>query len=213
MIIHNVQQNTPEWYQIRAGKPTTSAFSKVVTSKGELSAQAGGYAAELAIELFTGGPAEGFEGTDWTERGKELEAQAVAYYTFMNDADVQEVGFVTDDEQRIGCSPDRFIGSDGMLEIKCLKPANHVAVMDFHKRNGRCEAKYVPQTQGQLYVCNREWCDLVFYCPKLPPVIIRQEPDEKFQAALPDALDSLLKQRDEALALLKEYDANERKAA
>lgn len=213
MIIHNVQQNTPEWYQIRAGKPTTSAFSRVLTSKGELSAQAEAYAAELAIEIFTGGSAESFEGNDWTERGKELEAQAVAYYEFMNDALITAPGFVTDDEQRIGCSPDRFVGTEGMLEIKCLKPANHVKVMAFHKRNGRCPAEYVPQTQSQLNVCGRAWNDLMFYCPKLPPVIIRQEPDDKFQDALPDALDALLKQRDEALELLKEYDANERKAA
>lgn len=213
MIIHNLDQRTPEWYQIRTGKPTGSAFSKVLTSKGELSKQSASYAASLAIEIYTGEPNETFEGTEWTDRGKELEAEAQAFYELDYDVDVQPVGFVTDDQDRWGCSPDGLVRDDGMTEYKCLKPENHIEAMMFYRRNGRCEAKYVPQTQGQMWVCERKWCDLVFYCPKLPTLVIRQEPDPTFFDALEPALLELLKQRDERVQVLREYDGTAKEAA
>lgn len=213
MIVHEMEQRSPDWYALRSGMPTGSAFSKVLTSKGELSKQSASYASTLAIEIYTGEPNEDFGGTEWMERGKELEDEARDFYELDYDVDVQPVGFVTDDQKRWGCSPDGLVREDGMTEYKCLKPENHIEAMMFYERNGRCEAKYVPQTQGQMWVCERKWCDLVFYCPKLPTLVIRQEPIPAFVDALEPALNELLKQRDERVRVLREYDGTGQIAA
>lgn len=215
MIIHEVEQGSDAWFKLRAGIPTASEFSKVVTTKGVISKSADTYADRLAYEFIKGGNAESFEGNEWTDRGKEHEPKARAYYSFMNDVDVQEVGFVTDDGRHYGCSPDALVNDDGVLEIKILKPENHIKMMRFHKNNERCPSDYVHQTQGQMMICERAWCDLLFFSPdpEIAPVVIRQLPDLDFQENLKVALNDLLLKRDAALDLINEYAAIERKAA
>ena len=56
MQIHDVEQHSDAWYSLRAGMPTASEFSKIVTSKGEASKSAAVYARTLAAELFAGKP-------------------------------------------------------------------------------------------------------------------------------------------------------------
>ncbi len=74
---HDVEQGSEEWYALRAGKPTASEFSKLITSKGEPSKSAATYAITLAIEAYAGGPVDAWEGNAHTERGKNLEAEAI----------------------------------------------------------------------------------------------------------------------------------------
>src|SRR3546814_2809936 len=84
--------------------------------------------------------------------------------------------FVTDYAETMGCSPDGLVGDDGMVEVKCLKAENHIKAILYHASKGHCPPDYVQQTQGQLLICERQWCDLVFYHPDLPLLAIRQEP-------------------------------------
>jgi hypothetical protein len=215
MIVHTVEQRSPEWYALRTGIPTASEFSKLVTSKGEASKSADGYALTLAAEMFAGKPVDVWEGNAWTERGREIEEHALTLYEFTRDVEIAPVGFVTDDAQSMGCSPDGLIGDDGMIEVKCLKAENHVKAILYFQKHGRCPTDYVQQTQGQLMICERAWCDLLFHHPELPPLIIRQEPDAEIHAALRTAVPSLLAERDRVLAALQEHAgmASERKAA
>jgi len=37
VIIHEVEQNTPEWLTLRLGIPTASMFDKIVTPAGKFS--------------------------------------------------------------------------------------------------------------------------------------------------------------------------------
>lgn len=202
MIIHDVEQRSPEWYQLRLGKPTSSDFGRIVTPTGRPSKQAEGYAMQLAAELFVGHQI-GWDGNAWTERGKEFEVDAVNLYAFTNDVEVQRVGFVTDDAGEVGCSPDGFIGDDGMIEIKSLKAENHVAAIMHWRATGKCEADYVPQTQGQLLLTGRKWCDLVFFHPELPMLTIRQAPDEAVAAVLSAQIPAVIKERDRVLSTLR----------
>lgn len=211
MILHDVEQRSPEWYAIRLGVPTASEFSKLITSKGAPSKSAEPYALKLAAEVYAGKPVDTFEGTAWTERGRELEDQALAYYEFMTDEPVLQVGFATDDHNLSGCSPDGLVGDDGMVEIKCLKAENHIKTILYHQKHDRCPPDYVQQTQGQLMVCERSWCDLVFYHPDLPHLTIRQTPDAAIQSALRIALAQVVKRRDEVVSTLQGQ--NQTKAA
>lgn len=181
MLVHNVEQGSPEWHACRLGIPTASAFDKIITAKGESSKQADGYANELLAEIMAGESLEGFEGTPWMNRGKELEAEAVQYYELQRDIETVKIGFVTTDDRTAGCSPDRLVGEDGLLEMKIPKPKNHVEYL----LSPKIDRDYYPQIQGQLFVTGRAWVDIMSYHPKLPPVIVRvkRDPDYLFSMA------------------------------
>ena len=180
MLIHNVEQNTPEWLELRSGIPTASCFDKIITPTGKKSAQAEAYANQIIAEIMVGGPVDIWEGNQWSERGHELEPQAVAFYELQTGVECTVAGFVTNDAGTIGCSPDRLIGDTGLLEVKCPAPHTHIGYLLGEK----IDQKYYPQLQGQLWVCEREWVENISYHPELPPVLIRHERDDNFIKSL-----------------------------
>lgn len=196
MRIVNVIQGSEEWEQLRCGVPTASNFDKIVTpAKGQLSKSSTSYAIELlANELGVSVPAPP---SFWMEWGTETEPYAVAAYELLKGVKTETVGFVwPDDHERYGCSPDRLIGDDGLLEVKCPKPET---VIEYHV-NGVFPNEYKAQVQGQLFITGREWCDFFAYHPKLAPFLIRVERDEKFIASIAVALDEFC----DSLAALRE---------
>ena len=207
MKIHDVEQRSEEWYGLRAGMPTASEFSKIVTSKGEPSKSAATYALTLAAEKFAGRPVDAWEGSVWTDRGRELETRAIELYEFTRDVDITPIGFVTTDDDIMGCSPDGFVGDDGLAEVKCLKAENHIKAILYHQKTGRSPTDYVQQAQGQMMICGRAWCDIVFYHPVLPLLVIRMTPDRDVQGGLASGIPTLCAERDTVLAALRQQAA------
>lgn len=203
MKVHDVEQRSDEWYALRLGMPTASEFSKIVTSKGEPSKSAATYAITLAIELFAGKSVDAWEGNGWTDRGQEIEDEALSFYEFAADDDIQRIGFITDDDVRMGCSPDALVGDLGMVEVKCLKAENHVKTILYHQKHGNCQSEYVAQTQGQILIAQRQWCDLLFYHPDLPSLTIRQKADETVQTGIAEGVLALQTERDRVLTILR----------
>lgn len=200
MQIHDVEQNSDEWYALRAGIPTASEFSKLVTGTGKKSTQADGYAATLAAEHYAGKPLERWEGNSATERGHEMEAQARATYEFTNDVEIVRVGFVTN--HGAGCSPDGMVGDAGLYEGKAQLPKGHVETLAYHAKHGCVPPAYMTQCQGELWICEREWVDLDFYHPELPGLTVRVTRDEAYIRELIKQVQAVLEQRDKFLALL-----------
>jgi hypothetical protein len=122
-------------------------------------------------------------------RGQQLEESAVRAYEFQTGNVTEKVGFVTDDDGNLGCSPDRLIGETGLLEIKVPAPPTHVGYM----LTGSIEQDYMPQLQGQLLLTSRKWVDIVSYCPPFPLVIIRVTRDGSYQTALAEALNQFVR--------------------
>lgn len=198
MIIHDVEQGSTEWLNLRLGIPTSSEFHKIITAaKGELSKSARKYAHQLVAEILLGEPLESPIGNlDWVVRGKLLEPQAVQQYEFAEDAETRAVGFVTTNDGRLGCSPDRLvIGARGGVEIKCTAPATHVGLLIDGPGDD-----YKQQVQGQLSIAELEYTDLYAFHPALPPVLIRTCRDEPYIAKLRSALGEFLDMRDAMLA-------------
>lgn len=203
MIVHNVTQGSPEWLQVRTGLPTASSFSKIVTSTGEASKSRIGYAKTLAAEIYAGKPMESWGGNEWTDRGKDLEAEAIARYELQNDVDVAHVGFVTLDDGTAGCSPDGLVGDRGLVEVKCLKAENHIDAMLYFDKHGKCPTDYIQQTQGQMWITGRTWADLIFYHPDLPLVVIRQEPIYQVVGGLAAGIKDLITERDQIVEVMR----------
>ena len=188
-------QGGEEWKRLRLGRPTASEFSRILTpAKLELAAGRTSYQIELLTEMIIGGPLDTpttpamLHGTDWEEKAR-------AAYEMQEGLDTTPCGFCTTDDERVGASPDAFVGEDGSLEVKSpFKPEVHVGYLlnpDSFKK------AHFAQVQGQLYVTGRKWTDLISYFMGIPMVKIRIEPDPKFQAALASALEVFLKELDE----------------
>lgn len=205
MIIHDVPQNTPEWELLRSGIPTMSEGGRLTTSTGEPSKSMIGYAMELAAEKFAGKPVSSFKGTKATDRGHYLEPDAAEMYSFMRDVEVFKVGFVTDDKITYGCSPDRGVGEDGMIEIKCPETKEFFEILLYYRKHKRAKSKYIVQPQGQMMTWEKAWCDLVFYHPELPTLIIRQEPDNKIITSLKRQIEIVNGERDKFYQQLMEF--------
>ncbi len=205
MIIHDVEQRSDEWYALRAGIPTASEFSKLVTSKGKFSTQIETYAKTLAAEKFAGKPVDAWEGNQWTERGRDLEDEALKLYGFSNDCELTRVGFVTNDEGTMGCSPDALVNDHGLVELKCLKAERHIEAMAYFTNYRRPQPSYIAQAQGQMLICERPVCDLLFYHPVLPPFTISVAADAAFHRSILLAVDEVLRQRDDALELINRF--------
>ena len=114
------------------------------------------------------------------ERGLIVEAEAADWYEFDHDVTVQKVGFITDDDHTVGCSPDRLVGDDGLLEIKAPLPHTQVE----YWISGELSERFRPQLQGQLYISQRSWVDIVCWHDVLPKLVMRVEPDGKFIESL-----------------------------
>ena len=181
MKIFDVEQGTPEWLACRLGIPTASCFGKILTATGKASAQAEAYMLELVAERVTGDTV-GFDPTLWMQRGTSLEAPARDWYAMQHDVEVLQVGFALSDHG-YGCSPDGLV-EGGLIEIKCPKPGTHVGYV----LKGQLPSGYKPQVQGQLLVCEREWCDFVSYLPGANPMVIRVGRDDGYIKTLHDAL-------------------------
>lgn len=193
MIRLDMQQGSVEWQMARLGIPTASQFHRIVTPKTmKLSSGVDAYAHELLAEEMLGHPINEDE-TLFMTRGTELEAQAMKFYEFTRGVETERVGLVLRDDAMVGCSPDRLVGEDGGLELKCPSAAVHVAYM----LNTSDALKYNAQIQGALWLTGRQWWDWLSYNPEMPSVLVRFQRDETFITTLAGAVNQFVEYLDE----------------
>jgi hypothetical protein len=179
-ILHrNVAQYSEAYDRLKLGIPTSSSFHKIITPQGKPSRQWREYACVLIAERILQRRIE-FYNSPAMERGLIVEAEAADWYEFDKDVTVESVGFITDDDHTVGCSPDRLVGDEGLLEIKAPLPQTQIE----YWLSGEINERFRPQLQGQLYVSQRSWVDLLCWHDVLPKIVTRVEPDEKFIKAL-----------------------------
>jgi hypothetical protein len=178
-IFHDVAQYSEAYDRIKLGIPTSSNFHKIITAQGKPSKQWRDYACLLIAERILQRRTELYH-SPAMERGLIVEAEAVDWYEFDQDVTVQKIGFITDDNHMVGCSPDRLVGEDGLLEIKAPLPHTQVE----YWISGELGERFRPQLQGQLYISQRSWVDIVCWHDVLPKLVVRVEPDEEFIKAL-----------------------------
>jgi hypothetical protein len=177
LVIHNVEQNTPEWLELRRGRVTASVMQAVM-AKGEGKTRSK-LMRQLAGQIITGEVQESWS-NEHTDRGHALETAARDLYAFMEDAEPQRIGFVTNewDGFTVGYSPDSFIGSVGAIEIKTKLP--DIMIECYERDAGDPPPEHLRQIQAGLAIAEREWIDLVCYWPKMPLYICRVVRDETF---------------------------------
>jgi len=169
--IVDCEQGSDEWHRARLGIPTASRF-KDVLAKGQGKVRRS-YMCQLAAEIITGEPLENFTSLAM-DRGKALEQEVRDHYAFVNNIELQRVGFIKG--SGCGCSPDALVGDDGVLEIKTQRGDLLIETL----LRDDIPPEHKAQVQGSLLVTGRDWCDLVVYWPRMPVAKFRCYRDQAF---------------------------------
>ena len=189
MIILDHEQGSDEWFASRLGRPSASMFNKLITSTGKPSASADAYINELIAERLNGIRVPVYV-NEHMARGSFLEPEARAMYEFVTEQKVTEYGFILDDSEEFGCSPDGLVDKNGGLEIKC--PADST-IIGYHRNNKSFITKYKQQIMGCMMITGAEWYDLMAYSETIPHLIIRVERDEEYIEKLAAEIDKAVK--------------------
>ena len=162
-----VEQGSAAWHAQRCGKVTASKIADMMakTRTGTAwGASRANYAAMLIAERLTGCVAESYV-SPAMEFGTATEAEARSTYEFYTDSIVQPVGFIPHPTINMaGASPDGYVGTEGLIEIKVPNTATHIDTL----LGQAVPARYIQQIQWQLACTGRLWCDFISYDPRLP---------------------------------------------
>lgn len=197
-----IEQGSPEWLALRAGKVTASKIACVFADKKTATYR--NYFTDLITERLTGNKTESFTNAamQW---GTETEPLARAAYEVKTGLFVEQVAFVDHPEiEMFGCSPDGLVGEDGLIEIKCPNTSTHIDyIMD-----DKPPTKYIGQMQCQMAVTGRKWCDFVSFDPRLPDglqlFVVRLERDDEYIAKMQEQVKKFLTDVNSAVSGLKE---------
>lgn len=171
MIIHQMDQQSEEWFDIRKGKMTASNAQAIAANGKGLDT----YIHQIVVAKITGVEPEKFNGNRHTERGNELEPEARLSYEIARDVTIEQVGFIEEDEY-VGCSPDGLIGEEGGIEIKSPDDIKYFRLLTGEEK---VDEAYIWQCQMCLLITKRKWWDLLFYNPNFQKsmLIVRIEPE------------------------------------
>jgi hypothetical protein len=207
------EQGSAMWIQQRVGCLTASrisdAFAKL--KSGEWAKSRHDYQMELVAERLTGLASDHYISKEMLF-GIENEDGGVAAYEWKHDCIVEHAGFLQHPTiPNAGASPDRFVGRN-LLEVKAPKSLTFVELR-LEKQHGLIVKHSTNPDDGYLAQCmwqlackpDADWCDLVYYDPRMPPGLElyerRIERNDKIIGAM----------EDEARVFLAEVDALEAK--
>ena len=187
-VLPDLEQGSEEWHDQRRGMVTASVVGQLITAKTVKPADndtSRGLIATLTAERITGYTEPSFMNDDMM-RGVMHEPIARDRYAEHNGVTVTEVGFMVRDDWgfEIGYSPDGLVGDDGLLEIKCPRAKTHLRTVVA----GEIPAHYMAQCQTGLLVSGRKWIDFVSFCAGQPMWTKRVTPDERWFAAIVEAV-------------------------
>lgn len=160
------EQGTEGWFEDRLGNATASRIKDAVAkTKTGWSASRAKYMTELVTERISGKRVQSFRSTAAMDWGNEMEALAASAYEDRTGVLVDTTGYVPHPTiKRSGASPDRLVGTDGLIEIKCPESHTHIDTLI----RQRIPPQYVKQMLWQLACTGRKWCDFVSFDPRLP---------------------------------------------
>lgn len=168
-VNHNdIEQRSPEWFALRVKYPLTASESQAIGNQGK------GLETlcwKKIAEKYSSAERENYTNKD-LERGVELEPLARDMYIIETGNQVEEIGFVTDEEISLlgGASPDgEVIEKDerGGLEIKCFEDVKHFKMIIEKKTTGtfEIESGYEWQMQQQMLFTGNKWTDFLAFNP------------------------------------------------
>lgn len=172
MNLLNIEQHSMAWFAARLGNCTGSRVKDALSflkrkskdrEAGESSQARLDYMMELALGRLTGIVPDHFV-TQAMQWGIDVEPHAVRAYEAVTEQPARKVGIAAHPSiERFLASPDRYIGSVGVLEAKCPTSMVHMAYL----KAGVVPPEYLPQCLSELG-CDptREWLDFISFDPR-----------------------------------------------
>ncbi len=193
---HDVQQNTPEWLELRRGKFTASAISDLFMGK-----TTAGYNKAIfkcAFERMTGEiPSDETYQSAYMKRGHDIEEQTIQEYERLTFNKVHNGGFYELNEW-VGASPDGRI-TNGIVEAK--SPAYNTQMGYLIKKT--LPSDYLYQVHSQMLIADVGFCDFFTFHPQLPIFKIRVIRDPKIDKMILDELGIAITRVKEVINQLK----------
>ncbi len=196
MKIHNFEQRTEDWYNIRKGKMTASNAETIIANGKGLET----YIYNLMAEYYSSAEKENYINADM-QRGIDLEPEAKIEFQFYTGLDIKEVGCVELNEY-ILASPDGLIGDNGLIEIKCPNDSIYFKLL----LSNNIKPEYIAQMQMQMYVTDRQYCYFVSYNPNFEKSLYIKKINRDAEM-----IDKLKKGLERGTQLIKEIKKNFRK--
>lgn len=159
MIRHMVEQGSQQWHELRLGMITSTRLKKLMGSTNL------DLMDELIAEQELGYSDEDDFISDDMQRGIDLEPLAIEAYEFAKSVKTEMVGMLQSDEiPLLSVSPDRLVGDNGAVEVKCPRTKTHIKAI----RQGGVPNEYKYQVLMYFLVHEKlEWLDFVSYDPRL----------------------------------------------
>jgi hypothetical protein len=199
MKIHDCKQGELAWAKLHFGIPTASGLDNLLTPefelrKGELPKT---YVFKKVAEKLQGRPLIDLSASSFMlEQGMIVEEEARPWYALEYDKKIKQVGFITTDDGRFGCSPDGLIeGEDFGLEIK--SPAAHTHVK--YLVNGALPKEYACQVMGSLFATGFKKWIFVSYRRGFPALVLEIHRDEKAMSMIRAAINQFHADFDRAM--------------
>jgi putative phage-type endonuclease len=203
MILHNIDQHSEAWHEVRLGRVTGTRFKNLMSKETTDSYK--DLITDLACEIITRRAEETYSNAIM-ENGIETEPEARKEYETTLGTEVKQIGFITPDEDNkyhnwIGVSPDGLTFDNGMIEIKCPKMKTHFEYIEANK----LPSEYRYQVQGQLFVTGFSYCDFISYVEGMKLFITRVYPDLELFTEFEKRLDVLITLVQNKLELYNKY--------
>jgi putative phage-type endonuclease len=208
--MNDIAQRSDDWFESRRGLVTASKLKDIAKRQknGSFYATRETYKNQLIAEIITGTVVKSFT-NDAMQHGIDNEAAARLAYAGVVWDDVTEAPFVKHPRiERAGASPDAFVGSDGLLEIKCPTTVTHVLTL----RENKMPEDHVYQVQWQMACTGRKYVDFMSYDPRLPEqyqmFLERVERDDLFISQLEEMVTTFLAEIDVEIGKLQSSNFN-----
>jgi len=198
MIIHNFEQQSPEWFDFKKGKMGASKADAIGNCGAGLKTLCKNIVKDMIVEK------EHYTNTD-IERGNTLEPIARLKYEYETGVKVHECGLFEYNDYVV-CSPDGYILDKsnckiiGGIEIKAKNDDKHLDLL----LGGEFDSTNKWQCQMAMLISGAKWWDLISYNPNYKKsIIIKRIYHDK------EKFDKLLKGFELGEKLIKEYLEND----
>lgn len=191
IIEYEISQGSPEWFALKLGKPSSSDFSKITTSKGIKSKAFRDYAFEKAAEIVSGKMKDSFT-SKVMDNGTEQEPESRDYFELITGIDLSQAGMIFQDEQRnFLCSPDGFNLDEG-IGWEAKNPLQHTHAKYLYA--DKLPTIYKAQVYGSLWVCKEKIDKWYFmsYNPDMPHLLKTASKDDEDYKIYSEALEKYL---------------------
>ena len=186
IILWDVEQNSPQWDELRIGNPGASGMNRIITATGKPSGQADAYLNELFNEIILNRKTPTYYNKRM-EEGHLYEQDSIDDFEMTYQIEVGRPGICYKDEYKlIHISPDGIMPEiEWGLETKDALPHVQDERLENHKKGGNAFLmQHFVQVQNSLYVSGYKGWYLRSYCRNMPDLTLKVYPDLGFFAKL-----------------------------